>query len=59
MFMCFGNQTLVINLDLTWKQPFLILVDSETLWTALPVPVRIDTPKRLRTFTLPHQDQTQ
>ncbi len=26
MFMCFGNQTSVINLDLTWKQYFLIFV---------------------------------
>jgi hypothetical protein len=24
MFMCFGIQTVVINLDLTWKQSFLI-----------------------------------
>jgi hypothetical protein len=26
MFMCFENQTSVINLDLTWKQSFLIFV---------------------------------
>jgi hypothetical protein len=58
MFMCFRFQTSVINLDLTWKQSFLILVDSKTLWTMLPVPVRFDTLKRPRTFTLPHQEQT-
>jgi hypothetical protein len=34
MFMCFGNQTSVINLDLTWKQSFLItslLLDYESV----------------------------
>jgi hypothetical protein len=29
MFMCVVNQKLVNKLDLTWKQSFLILVDSE------------------------------
>jgi hypothetical protein len=57
MFMCFENQWVVINWNLTWKQSFLILVDSETLWMMLPVPLRIDiTLKRPRTFTLLYQD---
>jgi hypothetical protein len=34
---------------------FFILVDSKTVWTTLPVPIRIDTLKRQRTFMLPHQ----
>jgi hypothetical protein len=34
MFLCF----VIINLDLTWKQSFLIQVDNETLWTTFPVP---------------------
>jgi len=29
MFMCVVNLKLVNKLDLTWKQSFLILVDSE------------------------------
>jgi hypothetical protein len=29
MFMCVVNQNSVNKLDLTWKQSFLILVDSE------------------------------
>jgi hypothetical protein len=31
MFRCVVNQKLVNKLDLTWKQSFLILVDSELL----------------------------
>jgi hypothetical protein len=53
------HQKSVINLALTWKQSFLILVESKTLWMMLPVPVRIDTLKRQSTFMLPYQDQTQ
>ncbi len=30
---------------------------QKTLWTTLPLTVRIDTLKRPKTFTLPHQDQ--
>ena len=51
MFICAVHQWSVIYLDLTWKQSFLILVDNEILWTMLPLPVRIDTLKRPRTFT--------
>jgi len=57
MFMCVVHQKSVINLDLTWKQSFLRLLDSETLWKMHPVPVRIDTLKRPSSFMLPHQDQ--
>ncbi len=57
MFMCAVHQEGVNKLDLTWKQSFLILVDSKTLWTMLPVPVRIDTLNRPSTFTLQNQNQ--
>jgi hypothetical protein len=42
MFMCVVNQKSVNKLDLTWKQSFLILVDSELFGRHSPCTSLID-----------------
>jgi len=58
MFMCVVHQKLVNKLDLTWKQSFLILVDSEIFERRSLYQLELTLKRQIKIFKmLLHQDQ--
>jgi hypothetical protein len=55
--MCVVNLKSVNKLDLSWKQSFLILVDSEIFRRRSLYQLELTILKRLKPSTLLHQDQ--